>query len=367
MKSNSKKTDKFLKLKMFLFKFNYFFIYLVFRPKRIFVTKVARHIFRKTKKPLIYAYNHIGYYDGLTIWNAFITKQIRFIAFKEIGVNRISRFFFNFNGLILIPRDEFGLSSFKTILGAIREGYNIAIAPEGHINREIAFKPLKKGTAKIALFAKTNILPLYFVPNRKIFWQRQHIHVGEVINVDKFSDAETLRNHLQIAMEDLRYKAFFGTNSYVFILPIDPQIRAEDVRFKFYEKYNSIMAADQYHASKSAWYYLDTILRLKFGLILNPEDFAINENGKAIHPDICFNLSHSANAVALIISKDECSIDLEKGSNAEIKAWTKKEANIKYGAMKPLKTKTHKIKFNLDTYYLSYKASGKVIINRSIS
>lgn len=364
MNQNRKSKSSFLKLKMFLFKLNYIFIYIAFRPKKIFINKDSKKKFKKTKTPLIYTYNHVGYYDGLTLWAAFITRSIRFIALKEIAKNKISTFFFNWNGLILIDRDVFLLNDFRMIRGAIKDGYSVAMAPEGHINKKIKLKPYQIGSAKFALKTKTDVLPIYFVPNQKMFFQRQRIYIGDIINIKDYNDSEELTKEIVKKTEELRYNAFFNNKSYVFTLPVDRNIKDEDVKLDFYKKYSS--NTHQYHSSKSAWYYLDKILETRFGITIKKEDILFKENEKPIHKDICFNISHDGDLVAIIISKDECSIDIEKGATKEIKEWTKKEALIKFDSDLIYKEKTKRIKFKKDKYYLSLIAKGKISYNNVI-
>lgn len=360
MQTVKNKPERFLKLKMFFFKLHYIFIYIVFRPRRIYVSKSAKKQYKARKTPLIYAYNHVGYYDGLTIWNVFIRRYIRFLAFEEISKKKASKFFFAWNGLILIPRESFSLKHYRTIINAVNGGYSLGIAPEGHINRGIKFFPFQTGTAKIALHTKTDIIPLYYVPHRRIFWQKQHIYVGEIIDIRRYEDAETLTHALQLKMEALRYEAFFKKISYVFVLPYDESIKPEDVRFKFFTKYNKESAAHAYHSSKAAWFYLDEVLQNRFGIKLNEEEIKFSAEGKPYSDVINFNISHSHGLIALVISEETCAVDIEYGSTAKIKAWTEKEAIHKFGKKTEKRVVTRKYKHNNEHYYLSVFAAGNV-------
>lgn len=367
MKAAKNKPERFLKLKMFFFKLHYIFIYIVFRPRRIYVSKSAKKQYKARKTPLIYAYNHVGYYDGLTIWNVFIRRYIRFLAFEEISKKKASKFFFAWNGLILIPRESFSLQHYRTIINAVNRGYSLGIAPEGHINRGMMFFPFQTGTAKIALHTKTDIIPLYYMPHRRIFWQKQHIHVGEIIDVRTYKDAAVLTKRLQYEMEALRFNAFFAKKSYVFVLPFDENIAPQDVRFKFFEKYNKESAQHAYHASKAAWFYLDEVLQKRFGLKLSEEDIKFTKEGKPYSDIINFNISHSHGLIALVISKDICSVDIEYGSRKKVKAWTQKEARHKLGEGASKHVKTRKYQHSNEQYYLSVIAASKLKFYTSIT
>lgn len=367
MKDDNAKTNRILKLKMLFFKLHYIFIFIVYRPRRFFISKDARKNYFKNKEPLILVYNHVGFYDALTIWDAFIFRHIRFVAMAEIETTRASRFFFDWNGLILIDREAFSVSDFRRIVNAINYGYSVGIAPEGGINKNISFNHFMPGASRLARYTKTDVLPLYFVPNRKILFKRQHIHVGDIISTRAFDDHQALTDKMREAMEELRFNAFFKNKSYVYVLPIDYNIKEDNVRFKFYEKYNKDSATHQYQASKSSWYYLDLILKDKFGIILNPEDIKFSSTGKPFHNNISFNISHSEELIAIVISKENCGIDIQIGKDKKTIEWTKKEVKAKYSTENNIKIKTKKIKHNEQKYTLSVIASGKIKYSKRVN
>lgn len=63
-----------------------------------------------------------------------------------------------------------------------------------------------------------------------------------------------------------------------------------------------------------AYYLLNKYLKKDFFMDLNESDIKENEYGKPyiVNSDIKFNISHSNNLISLIISDNECGIDIEK-------------------------------------------------------
>lgn len=146
--------------------------------------------------------------------------------------------------------------------------------------------------------------------------------------------------------------------------------------------------------SKKTWNFLIDILKKDYDINVLKEDIFFNQYGKPYLKNnyIYFNISHSKNMIALIISDNECGIDIEyidktrnieglskkvlsskekeefdKNKDIEIfyKFWTQKEAYYKYKGFgieyKNLRKEinkdniiTKKIKESGDEYFVSY-------------
>ena len=150
----------------------------------------------------------------------------------------------------------------------------------------------------------------------------------------------------------------------------------DDVFYNQINKYNEKLHQTQHIV---AWSFLYKLLKEEY----NITDFTIyyNEYNKPYLKDIYFNISHSLNMVAIIISNEECGIDIEclnemKNKDALKKhfnvnsdeefltKWTKKEAYLKkvgtgikisslYEDVKDIKT-TIVEDNDKNIYYLSY-------------
>ncbi len=75
-------------------------------------------------------------------------------------------------------------------------------------------------------------------------------------------------------------------------------------------KYNDIQMKEM---SNKAWSYLFQILKQDFNIEVNQNDIIYNEYNKPYIKDnpIYFNISHSKDIIAIIISDCECGIDIE--------------------------------------------------------
>lgn len=92
----------------------------------------------------------------------------------------------------------------------------------------------------------------------------------------------------------------------------------------FVKKYK---LSDDYLRSLLGWSILRKQLLEDFSIDLNSKEIKFNENGKPyINEDISFNLSHSHNYVAVIISDTTCGIDVELYD--EERDWNKLKNNI---------------------------------------
>ncbi|MFA5502991.1 MAG: lysophospholipid acyltransferase family protein [Bacilli bacterium] len=366
MKSN--RVSKLKKnLKVWFFKLHSFVVFFSFWPKAIYIDKNLKKAIKKRRDPLIFIYNHFSRFDTLCLWFIFLRKRIHFIATDELRAKAISRFFFDWNGIITLEGKKITIRSYNQIISVIRDGYNIAIAPEGHINRNAKLDPFFSGPAKISSFTNTDILPVYIVPNRKVFWQRQFVYIGHPISPLGYKDGNELSKKTEEEMKKLQFIANFDRRSYVYLLPVDENIHEKELQTDFYKKYDLKKATHQYHASKSAWYYLEKICLNQFGIELKKEDISFTSEGKPLHPQIHFNLTHDKDLIGIVISGHDCAIDLQKGFDNEIKKWVLGENKKK---LFPRTTSgryfSKKIKFNKMTYTLGVRTKNKIKIVKKI-
>lgn len=144
--------------------------------------------------------------------------------------------------------------------------------------------------------------------------------------------------------------------------------------FKIVNKYNNI---ESFQSSLIGWYVLYKYLKQRHNIDLAKEKVLFNSYGKPLVNKIFFNISHSKNLIGVIISDNECGIDIEKieesdnkdklalrvlsdeellfyNNNTEylIKQWTKKEA---YYKMKGTGISFLKLKQNIDFPVSTYE------------
>lgn len=82
---------------------------------------------------------------------------------------------------------------------------------------------------------------------------------------------------------------------------------------KMYESHvNSYKNEEKHDISSLAWFYLDKYLLEDFNININDYVLKYTKNGKPyIEANIYFNISHSENLIAIIISNKLCAIDIE--------------------------------------------------------
>jgi phosphopantetheinyl transferase len=134
---------------------------------------------------------------------------------------------------------------------------------------------------------------------------------------------------------------------------------------------------DKRFTSYTGWWYLYNILLKDYKINLLEQDITYERNKPYIN-GIYFNISNSAELIAIVISDQECSIDIEyvdykrnidlisqrlfnEVLNNELfyQKWTIFEANIKYHSRESKTTFTWKEHYQQSSYYLTLCYNGK--------
>lgn len=150
------------------------------RPKMIYESKTAK---RKVKGGAVIIGNHKSLIDPIALHCAYWYRRLHFVATKDLFRTKLLDFFFTHVLCIKIDKENIGVSSFKEILNALKEGHAVGVFPEGGINSEESLlKSFKSGAVMMAVNARVPIIPVYIAP-RKRWYSRQRIVVGEPINV----------------------------------------------------------------------------------------------------------------------------------------------------------------------------------------
>ena len=104
----------------------------------------------------------------------------------------------------------------------------------------------------------------------------------------------------------------------VLSIDIDSNILEESLSEQCLSIVNKYKDETDRRNSLVAWYLLDKYLKKDFYIDLKSKVIKFNEYNKPYISDIYFNISHSYNYVAIIISKDSCGIDIEYVDNKKM-------------------------------------------------
>lgn len=134
---------------------------------------------------IILAANHKSNLDPIFVASAIRNRKIATIAKKELFDNKILSAILNKLYVIPIDRDNPSLSTIKTILKKIKEGYAIGIFPEGTRVKGNEFGEAKAGLALFAVKGKANVVPISIISDYRIF-NKVTIYIDKPISFEEY-------------------------------------------------------------------------------------------------------------------------------------------------------------------------------------
>ena len=135
------------------------------------------------------------------------------LATDNLFRNKWLSTFFGLMHCISVNKENFGFSSFREVTDHLHDGKAVLIFPEGQINRESDMLSFKLGIVLMAYKAKASILPTYIVPHQK-WYHRQHVVVGELVDVSKMLGSTPSMDDFQRVSEELRNQEIELRESY---------------------------------------------------------------------------------------------------------------------------------------------------------
>lgn len=134
---------------------------------------------------VILAANHKSNLDPIFVAAAIKNRKIATIGKKELFDNKILSAILNKLCVIPIDRDNPGISTIKTILRKLKEGYAIGIFPEGTRVKGEGFGEAKAGLALFAVKGKACVVPISIISNYKIF-SKVTIYIDKPISFEEY-------------------------------------------------------------------------------------------------------------------------------------------------------------------------------------
>ena len=134
---------------------------------------------------IIVAANHKSNLDPIFVASAIKNRTVATIGKKELFKNKILATILNKLNVIPIDRDNPGISTIKTILKKIKEGYVIGIFPEGTRVKGNGFGEAKAGLALFAVKGKANVVPVSIISNYKLF-NKVTIYIDKPISFEEY-------------------------------------------------------------------------------------------------------------------------------------------------------------------------------------
>jgi 1-acyl-sn-glycerol-3-phosphate acyltransferase len=114
-----------------------------------------------TRGPLIVVTNHVNFLEVPLIYTRMKhTSPVTAFAKAETWDNPIMGRLFDFYGAIPIRRGEADITAIKRGLAALKQGYIMAVTPEGTRSNHGRLLPGHPGVATLALLSKAPLLPI---------------------------------------------------------------------------------------------------------------------------------------------------------------------------------------------------------------
>lgn len=134
---------------------------------------------------IILAANHKSNLDPIFVASAVKNRKVATIGKKELFDNKILAAILDKLCVIPIDRDNPGISTIKTILKKLKEGYAIGIFPEGTRVKGNEFGEAKAGLALFAVKGKANVVPISIISNYKLF-NKVIIYIDKPISFEEY-------------------------------------------------------------------------------------------------------------------------------------------------------------------------------------
>lgn len=134
---------------------------------------------------IILAANHKSNLDPIFVASAVKNRKIATIGKKELFDNKILAKILDKLCVIPIDRDNPGISTIKTILKKLKEGYAVGIFPEGTRVKGNGFGEAKAGLALFAVKGKADVVPISIISNYKIF-NKVTIYIDKPISFEEY-------------------------------------------------------------------------------------------------------------------------------------------------------------------------------------
>jgi 1-acyl-sn-glycerol-3-phosphate acyltransferase len=151
------------------------------RPLVRVVLRTLLHILARIKitgkeniplgKPYIVAFNHVSLFEA-PLAGAFWPEQIEVMGAVEVwsrpGQNILARLW----GGIPVHRGDYDRAMFDMVIGALRSGYPLVIAPEGGRSHKPGMNQAKPGIAFLVEQTGVPVIPVGIVGTTDDFWEK---------------------------------------------------------------------------------------------------------------------------------------------------------------------------------------------------
>lgn len=151
---------------------------------------------------IVIAANHKANIDPVFVAAAIRNRKVAAVAKKELFDIKPLGYVLKKLNVIPIDRDNPGISTIKSILKLIKEGYAVGLFPEGTRVRGYKFGEGKAGVAMFATKGKASVIPVSVISTYKIF-SRVKVYFGEPIPMDQYFKSKLTNDDYERISNDI--------------------------------------------------------------------------------------------------------------------------------------------------------------------
>ena len=178
----------------------------ILRIKRI--TPNGEKYRTKIKGGAIIAANHTSFLDPFIVGVTFWYRRLHFLVAEIVMGNKLRSTLLKGAGAIKIDRRNADIEAITKSVNKLKQGFLLAIFPQGQINLEDNVNDVKSGAVLMALRSDTPIIPMYITPRKK-WYKKRVVIIGEPIYprsicTKAFPSAADLEKITQVLAEELQ-------------------------------------------------------------------------------------------------------------------------------------------------------------------
>lgn len=137
--------------------------------------------------------NHFSTMDGVVCTADMFKKELHVVIKTEaFEGSKIANWFLRKMGGIPVHRGEADVQAVKSVMKVLKEDKQLLIFPEGTRNKTGSrdLMEIKDGTARFAIKAKKEILPMIYFQSPKVF-RKNWLYIGEAFSLEEFYNDRT--------------------------------------------------------------------------------------------------------------------------------------------------------------------------------
>ena len=142
---------------------------------------------------------------GVAVWY----RRMFFLAAEAVMTGKLRTWLLKGVGAIKIDRNATDIEAIRKSVDVLKNGYTLAVFPQGGIFHGDQITSLKSGAALMALQAGVPIIPMYICP-RKHWYSRRVVIIGNTVDPknyvkNKIPSAKDIEHISQILMEEMNH------------------------------------------------------------------------------------------------------------------------------------------------------------------